>query len=185
MTRGPGERGCALRVSFLHSSPARLYNAGDPAKSGAAGLSVVLSTRSALACGLGKVPEVAEHTQAPQPDPDVCPRTFCEGQSPVWCKNPGHRGRGTRQGRRDERMGTDLPALSCRCLPAVPMSPSTATSKRNSALLSLASHLQRRGANPQRQGARGSWREVPLDLGRVMQGILLEKLIFKAPTQKS
>ena len=81
-------------------------------------------------------------------------------------------------------MGTDLPARSCRCLPAVPRSLRTATSKRDSALLSLASHLQRRGANPQSQEARGSWREVPLDLGRVMQGILLEKLIFKAPTQK-
>lgn len=63
-------------------------------------------------------------------------------------------------------MGTHLPARSCRCLCAVSVSLLTATSKGNSALLSLASHLQRRGANPHRQGARDSWREVPLNLGR-------------------
>lgn len=54
-------------------------------------------------------------------------------------------------------MGTDLPARSCRCLRSVLVSVGTATSKGNSALLSLASHLQRRGANPQRECVRGSW----------------------------
>lgn len=66
-------------------------------------------------------------------------------------------------------MGADLPARSYRCLRAVRVSLRTTTSKDNSALLSLASHLQRRGANRQMKGALGSWREVPLNLGRGVQ----------------
>lgn len=153
---------------FLSSFLCDCTAQGDEAKSAAAGSSAGHSTWSALACGLQKVAEVAEDTQAPRPDPGAPGFTFPTGRSPTWRKRPGaKRGEPGRDGGTSGWRLTYLPAaLAASVLFRCPGSPQPV---RNSALLSLASHLQRRGANPHRQGARDSWREVPLNLGRATQ----------------
>lgn len=164
----PWGRECALRVSFLAACATAQFRGGGDVKSEAAGSSAGSSTWSTLACGLQKVPEVAEVTPAPRPDSGAHRLTFPGGRSPTWRKSPGAElGEPARDGGTSGWRLTYLPQLS---LPLFcPLSLLTAISKGNSALLSLASHLQRRGANPHRQGARYSWREVPLNLGRAAQ----------------
>lgn len=61
---------------------------------------------------------------------------------------------------------TYLPAAVAAWAPAVFVSLRTSTNQRQLGFAKLASHLQRRGTNWQRQGALDSWREVPPELGK-------------------
>lgn len=123
-------------------------------------------TWSAPACGVGEVPGGAEGTQAPWPDPGTHKLTYPGGWSPTRRKNPGRWARGNLGGKEGRAGGADLPARSSRCLCAVRMSLRTATSKGNSALLTLASHLQRRGANSQKERRARFLEGSPPELGK-------------------